>query len=73
MTQESQPNHGSKIGGGGKTGKRVWHRPTVRQLRLVGATRGGPTDTNLFESASYNLNNIDCGRYPDVCRGYNLS
>ncbi len=38
MTQESQPNHSSKIvgGGGHKTGKRVWHRPTVRQLRLVG-------------------------------------
>jgi len=53
--------------------KRVWQRPRIREMAIAAGTRGGPMDSNAFEGSTYNLNDLDCGRYPTVCAGYGLS
>jgi len=62
----------SKLGGGGKTGKRPWAKPSIRTLHVGAGTRSGPADDTL-ESVNYNINNIDCSKYSAACMAYGRS
>jgi len=61
----------SKLGGGGKTGKRPWSRPRIREMAIGARTRGGPKG-DRYETATYNPSDI-CDTFPQRCQTYGVS